>query len=92
MKLTQRDIQYIMNEARNIVAEKKGLVKENVAIDSIKAATKSEAEVDKNNATGSTLGKYATKAIEKVDKVVKNLKNRKQSKSSGETASANKIK
>ena len=38
MKLTQRDIQYIMNEARNIVAEKRGMVKENVAVDSVKAA------------------------------------------------------
>lgn len=79
-----------MNEARNIVAEKKGLVKENVAIDSIKAATDAEAETDKNNATGSTLGKYATKVIKKVDNAVQNLKNKKQSKRNGEIASADK--
>jgi len=90
MKLTQRDIQYIMNEARNIIAEKKGLVKENVAIDSVRAATKSEAEVGKNNATGSTLGKYATKVITKADNAVKNFKNKKQANSKDETASANK--
>ena len=90
MKLTQRDIQYIMNEARNIVAEKRGMVKENVAIDSIKAATKSEAEVGKNNATGSTLGRFATKVIRKADNAVQKLKNKKQDKSNNETANVNK--
>lgn len=30
MKLTKRDIQYIMNEARNIVAEKRGMMNEGV--------------------------------------------------------------
>jgi len=39
MKLTQRDIQYIMNEVRNIVVEKRGVVNEN-AVDSVKAAGK----------------------------------------------------
>ena len=43
MKLTQRDIQYIMDEAMS-------MVNENVAVDSVSAATKSEADVQINNA------------------------------------------
>lgn len=48
MKLTKRDIQYIMNEARNIVAEKRGVVNEN-AVDAVKVATRAEAGADMEN-------------------------------------------
>lgn len=64
MKLTKRDIQYIMNEARNIVAEKKGLIKENVAIDSVKSATTAKAGAEMEN--GKHLVNTAKKAAGKV--------------------------
>ena len=74
MKLTQRDIQYIMNEARNIVAEKRGMVKENVAVDSVKVATTAEAGAEMKN--GEHLINMAKKAASKVSNAAKNVANK----------------
>jgi hypothetical protein len=72
MKLTKKDIQYIMNEARNIVAEKKGLVRENVAVDSVKTATDAKAKSDIENANNTPVGKAVKKGVESLVGVVKN--------------------
>ena len=45
MKLTKKDIQYVMNEARNIVAEKRGMINEE------SGATSGSTSASTNNST-----------------------------------------
>lgn len=60
MKLTKKDIQYIMNEARNIIVEKRGVVKENAIGSAVKNATDVEAGTDIEN------GKHLVNTAKKV--------------------------
>ena len=73
MKLTQKDIRYVMNEARNIVAERRGIVKEN-AVDSLRAATNAKAGAEMEN--GKHILNAAKKAAGKVKGAAKKVAQR----------------
>jgi hypothetical protein len=58
MKLTKKDIQYIMNEARNIVAEKRGVMNEQSgATSGSTSASTNDSTAGKNVLTPSTNAK-----------------------------------